>query len=151
NMATDKKAIARFLGMGQPAAKTRVPPLEGYPSPASLRVDVGGRLCDVLDFDPRTAREIWHGTPNAPTRLTIHHPARTDSRLLAEIQQHQWRRNLGLETDLQAREPAAYIQSVFYEGDFAGVAEDPYAANFPDPYDLLFLYAASYPSWSDPL
>jgi len=150
NMATDKDAIVRFLGMGQRAGKTRVPPLDGYPSPANLPVEVGDRLCNVLEFDPRTAREIWQSTPHAPARLTIHHPALTDSRLLAEIQQHQWRQNLGIETNIQAWEPAAYIQSVMYDGDFVGVAEDSYAANFPDPYDLLSLYTQTYRSWSDP-
>ena len=83
NMATDKEEIARFLGMGQIAAKTRVPPLEGYPSPASLRMEVHGRKCDVLAFNPADAREIWKAaTPKAPARLTIHYPARVDSRLV---------------------------------------------------------------------
>jgi oligopeptide transport system substrate-binding protein len=150
NMATDKEAIVRFLGMGQTAAKTRVPPLAGYSSMESLRVEAAGRRCDVLNFDPRAAREIWQATPHAPARLTIHYPARTDSRLLAEIQQQQWRQHLGIETDLQAWEPAAYVASVMYDCDFSGVAEDSYAANFPDPYDLLSLYAQSYRSWSDP-
>jgi ABC-type oligopeptide transport system substrate-binding subunit len=36
------------------------------------------------------------------------------------------------------------------EGDFTGVAEDSYMANFPDPYDLLSLYTRSFPNWSDP-
>ena len=151
NMATDKEDITRFLGMGQLAAKTRVPPLEAYPSLTDLRVEIHGRVGDVLEFNPRTAREIWNAaTPKAPARLTIYYPARVDSRLLAEIQQQQWRQNLGLETDLQAREPGVYDQSVFQFGDFTGVAEDTAMANFPDPYDSLLLYTAGYPSWSDP-
>ena len=150
NMATDKEAITRFLGMGQAPAKTRVAPLEGYPSPASLRVEINGRSCDVLSYAPRTARELWSAARQAPARISVHYPARTDSRLLAEIQQHQWKQNLGLETDLQAHEPGIYDQSVFQEGDFAGVAEDTGMANFPDPYDMLGLYIAGYPSWSDP-
>ena len=149
NMATDKEAITRFLGMRQAPAKSRVAPLEGYPSPASIRVEINGRSCDVLSYDPRTARELWSATRQAPTRIKVHYPARTDSRLLAEVQQHQWKQNLGLETDLQAHEPGIYDQSVFEEGDFAGVAEDTYMANFPDPYDMLLLYTAGYPSWSD--
>ena len=149
NMATDKEAITRFLGMGQAPAKSRVAPLEGYPSPASLRVEIDGRDCDVLAYNPRAARELWAATGQAPKRIRVHYPARADSRLLAEVQQHQWKQNLGLETDLQAHEPGIYDQSVFEQGDFAGVAEDTLMANFPDPYDTLLLYTAGYPSWSD--
>ena len=151
NMATDKEAIARFLGMGQRPAKTRVPPLPGYTSPADLPIEINGRLCDVLAFDPRAARELWESAAGSPgLRLTIHYPARVDSRLLAEIQQDQWMKHLGLIANLQAREPAAYNDSVFQQGDFLGVAEDSYIANIPDPYDLLSLYLSGYPSWSDP-
>jgi ABC-type oligopeptide transport system substrate-binding subunit len=149
NMATDKQAITRFLGMGQSPAKTRVPPLPHYPSVSNLRVDIDGRPCEILAYDPRTARELWRATPNAPARLAIHYPARIDSRLLAEIQQHQWKQNLAIETDLQAHEPAAYIDSIFTQGDFTGVAEDTAISNFADPYDSLSLYAGTYPSWSD--
>jgi oligopeptide transport system substrate-binding protein len=42
-----------------------------------------------------------------------------------------------------------YAQTVFQEGDFAGVAEDSYRANYPDPSDLLELYTGTYPNWSD--
>src|SRR5262249_9997943 len=143
-------ALTRFLGVGQSPAKTRVPPLDGYPSLTNLRVEINGRFCDVLEFNPRTAREMWRATPKAPARLTIHYPARVDSRLLAEIQQQQWRQTLGLETDLQAHEPAAYIQSAMNEGDFAGVAEDSSMASFPDPYDVLSVYTGFYPNWSEP-
>jgi len=149
-MATDKEAITRFLLMGQIAAKTRVPPLPGYRSPSSVPVNVQGRECDVLEFNPAVARELWKtATPKATARLMIYYPAGVDSRLLAEIQQHQWRENLGLETDLQAREPGVYDRSVFQLGDFNGVAEDSYMANFADPHDFLGVFAADYPSWSD--
>jgi ABC-type oligopeptide transport system substrate-binding subunit len=82
--------------------------------------------------------------------MTIYYPARVDSRLLAEIQQDQWTKNLGLSSDLQAREPVAYIHSMFEQGDFTGVAEDPYTPVIPDPFDLLSVYKTGYPSWSDP-
>lgn len=152
NMAMDKNATARYLGMGQTAAKSRVPRIGSYAPPASLIVSINGRDCDVLAFDPRAARELWAQAagpgPHAP--LPIHYPARLDSRLLSEIQQAEWNRNLGIVTDLRAGEPAAFNQFIYAEGNFTGVAEDSLIANYPDPYDLLSLYTSGYPSWSDP-
>jgi oligopeptide transport system substrate-binding protein len=150
-MAIDKTATARYLGTGQLPAKSRVPPLNGYSSPAELIVRINGQDCDVLAFNPRAARELWlqAAGPGPHVPLPLHYPARLDSRLLAEIQQAEWKRNLGIDMDLRAGEPAAFNQFIYQQGDFRGVAEDSYMANFPDPYDLLGLYAAGYPSWSD--
>jgi ABC-type oligopeptide transport system substrate-binding subunit len=151
NMATDRESIVRFLGMGQIPAKARVPPLEGYRSPASLPIEINGTMCDVLAFNPRAARELWASAASAEERgpLPIHYAARVDGRLLAEIQQYQWSQHLGLQTNLQAHEPASYVQLAMQQGDFSGVAEDTSAANYPDPFDLLGLYTGDYPNWSD--
>jgi len=151
NMATDKGATARFLGAGQPA-RWRVPPLEGYLSPRRLEVEINGSPCDVLAYNPRAARELWAAaaSPEARQLLPIHYFARVDGQLLAEILQHQWRENLGLETRLAPQEVAAYIQNILTGNDWTGVAEDSYFASYPDPYDLLSAYIAPYPGWVDP-
>jgi oligopeptide transport system substrate-binding protein len=151
NMATDKDATVRFLGAGQQPAKSRVPLLEGYRSPQNLPVEINGRTCDILAYNPSAARELWAGATSAEARrpLPIHYWARADSQLLAEILQSQLRRNLGLETRLMPQESAAYIRTILIDGDYTGVAEDPYIANYPDPYDLLSLYTATYANWSD--
>ena len=47
-------------------------------------------------------------------------------------------------------EPAAYIRTILTDGDYSGVAEEPYVADYPDPYDLLSLYTANFANWSDP-
>jgi oligopeptide transport system substrate-binding protein len=152
NMATDKDTTARFLGAGQTPARSRVPPLDGYRSAESLLVQIHGRPCDVLAYDPQAARELWAAAAPAEARLPlpIHYLARADSRLLAEILQHQWRENLGLQTKLMPQESAAYIRTILTDGDYTGVAEEPYVANYPDPYDLLSLYTAGFANWSDP-
>jgi oligopeptide transport system substrate-binding protein len=151
NMATDKDATARFLGAGQTPAKPRVPPLDGYRSPQTLPVEIDGRTCDILAYDPRAARELWAkaASPEAQHPISIHYPTRVDSRLLAEILQSQWRENLGIETRLMPQEPAAYVQTVLNDGDFTGVAEDSWFGSYPDPYDSLSIYTA-HPNWSDP-
>ena len=152
NMATDKEATVRFLGSGQQPAKVRVPPLAGYRSPGSVAVELNGRSCDVLAYDPRTARELWarESRPGAQKPLQIHFFARQDSFLLAEILQQQWRANLGVETVLLPRDVPSFVQTILTEGDFTGVAEDSYIANYADPFDLLSLYLSGYASWSDP-
>ena len=152
NMATDKEATVRFLGAGQKPATSRVPPVEGYSSPRTLIMEINGRTCDVLAYDPRSAREIWAAAASSEDRapLPINYPARTDSRLLAEILQYQWRANLGLETRLMPRDGGSYGQEIMQGGDWTGVAEDSYIANFPDPSDLLTLYSGTYPNWSEP-
>jgi oligopeptide transport system substrate-binding protein len=55
NMATDKTATTRFLGAGQPPARSRVPPLDGYRPAQSLLVEINGRRAT-----PATFRE-WRG------------------------------------------------------------------------------------------
>jgi oligopeptide transport system substrate-binding protein len=152
NMATDKEATARFLGSGQQPAKTRVPPLAGYQSPRSLAVELNGRSCDVLAYHPRTARELWARECRAGAQkpLQVNFFARQDSFLLAEILQQQWRANLGVETVLHPRDTPSFIQTILTEGNFTGVAEDSYMANYADPFDLLSLYLSGYASWADP-
>jgi ABC-type oligopeptide transport system substrate-binding subunit len=149
NMATDKASTVRYLNTGQAVAKGRVPALDGYRPPRQLTVEVNGRQCDVLAYDPRAARELW--AAQAPYGLIqIHHFGLFDSRLLAEILQQQWHDNLGVQTVLAPHEPAVHIQTNLADGNFSGVADDPYSAFYQDPYDLLGVYTAPYPNWSDP-
>ncbi|MFN0101159.1 MAG: peptide ABC transporter substrate-binding protein, partial [Bryobacteraceae bacterium] len=135
NMATDKAATARLLGTGQMPAKSRVPPLNGYRSPERLEVNIGGRTCDVLAFDPRTARELWLKAAPAGgiAPFPIYHFALHDSAILAELLRSQWRTHLGIETRFVPMEPQAYIKMVLNDGDFTGVAEDSWVGDNPDP------------------
>lgn len=153
NMATDKEQTVRFMGgAGQRPAKGRVPPLEGYRSPEEILIEINGRVCDVLAFDPRAARELWAAstTPEALGPLPIHFMSRTDSLLLAEILQYQWRLHLDLGTMLMPQEPAALAETIMGGGDWSGVCGEPYIANYPDANDLLSFFTANYPNWSDP-
>jgi oligopeptide transport system substrate-binding protein len=152
NMATDKEQMARFMGSGQKPAKARVPPMQGYRSPEALPVEINGRVCDVLAFNPRAAREIWAAStaPAARLPLDIHCIARTDSLLVAEVLQSQWRSHLGLESGLFPQEVMGFFDTIMSGNTWTGVGEEPYIANYPDPNDLLSFYTANYPHWSDP-
>ena len=151
NMATDKEETVRLLGTGQRPAKTRVPVFEGYRPPETMPVEINGRVCDVLSFDPRTARELWAASaaPEARLPLPIHYMARADSRLLAEVLQYQWRLRLGLETRLMPQEFAAFVSGILEGNEWSGVAEEPYGCNYAAPNDLLTFFTANYPHWSD--
>ena len=152
NMATGKQQITDFMGSGQKPAKARVPPFEGYRSPESMLVEINGQVLDVLAFNPRAAREIWKacGGPSLPP-IELHSIARTDSLLVAEVLQAQWRAHLGAECRIQPIEIVAFIDAMSVATDWSGLCDDPYIMNYPDPNDLLsFFYSAGYPHWSDP-
>jgi oligopeptide transport system substrate-binding protein len=151
NMATGKQQITQLTGSGQRPAKARVPPMQGYRSPESMPVEINGRVCDVLAFDPRAASEIWNacGGPGLDP-LDLHCLARTDSLLVAEVLQSQWRTHLGVESRILPLEIAVYFDAILGASDWSGMADDPYISNYPDPNDLLTFYTANYPHWSDP-
>jgi len=150
NMATSKQQITDFMASGQKPARARMPPLEGYRSPESMQVNINGQTCDVLEFNPQAAREIWNAcrAHNLHT-LDLHCIARTDSLLVAEVLQSQWRTHLGVECKILPLEIAVYFDAILSANDWSGVADDPYIANYPDANDLLTFYTANYPHWSD--
>jgi oligopeptide transport system substrate-binding protein len=151
NMATAKEQITDFMASGQRPAKARMPPIEGYRSPESMPVEINGQVCDVLSFDPRAAREIWNacGGPGLPP-LHLQCIARTDSLLVAEILQAQWRTHLGIESRIQPLELVVFVDSTLIATDWSGLCDDPYIVNYPDPNDLMSFYTAGYPHWSAP-
>ena len=70
NMATDKEQLARFFGTGSTAARTYVPPVQGYKGPRNVMITIGARTYDVLAYDPAGARELLAqaGFPNGVDR-----------------------------------------------------------------------------------
>src|SRR5262249_36525784 len=136
---------------GSPA-KVRVPPLDGYDSPGTLPVDIHGSTCDVLAFDPRAARQLWASAAPSPAHLPIpiHFSARVDGYLLAEILRFQWKTYLGIEARIIPVDSSIYGETNMLRGDFTGVSEDTYCANYSDPMDPLSVYQYNYANWSDP-
>ena len=86
-MATDKREITRFLDGGQTPARTLVPPFGGYQGVETLPVEAGGRVWDILSYDPEAARELMSlsGASHLVTALTF--PNRSRSKEMAEILQ----------------------------------------------------------------
>ena len=161
NMALDKNALATFAGVGRTPAKNFVPPIAGYPAPQKLNVNVNGRECDVLSYNPPTARELLAAAglaagvcPNGRRlRLNLSYWNRPMSRERCEILQQVWHRNLGIELSLVALELPVWLQSVT-SGEYEGLADVDWNADYADPDAFLSLLTSSSSAngsgWRDP-
>jgi len=158
NMAIDKREIAAVFGDGCTPARTFVPPFQAYQAPGSIVVPVGGKVYDVLSYDPAAARELLAraGFPDGFTpggrhlSFEFRVPQVPFGQPVAEILQHQWRRHLRIETRLQTQELSAYIAATV-SGQFE-VALNGGAGDYMDPnvYLNLFQTGRDYgPAWSD--
>lgn len=150
-LATDRKAIASFLGGGQPAANGVVPPMPGYPFRASLAASINGRPLDLLAFNPQAARELLasEGVRGFPMELTV--PIRNGSRELARIVQAQWRANLGVNLRLHEVEETTWEQAAI-NSRYRDSIEDSWTASYEDPYDFLVEFGPTHyvsTTWTD--
>ena len=152
NMAVDKNAIASFVGAGRAAAANFVPPIPGYVSPRHIVINHRSRDCDVLSYDPATARELLAaaGAPGGllpdgrRLRLDVAFPIRPLSRERGEILQQSWRRNLGIEVALTGLEVRAWFQ-VLASHDYDGAMEVDYCPNYVDPEAFLSMFTSDSP------
>jgi len=149
NMAIDKQAVASVLGAGRPAAATYVPPMPGYRSPERLLVPFPGGNCDVLSYDPASARELLAAAgfpkglrPNGQRfHMNFGYWFRAMSRERSEIVQHAWRRNLGIETSLAGFEPSV-IPQILGSHSYEGVMEVDWQADYADPDAFLAVFTS---------
>ena len=151
NMATDKVAIANFLGAGQKQAKGLVPPMAGYPLLEALRVSIGSRELDVLGFDPRIGRELLGREGIADLQLSVKIPARPRSRDIAPILQRQWRDNLGVRLNLIEVEETAWEQDLTFKR-YRHIIEESWSAYCDDPNEFLTFFGPSHfaaTTWTD--
>jgi oligopeptide transport system substrate-binding protein len=155
NMATDKRAVADFVGAGRRAALNLVPPLHDYEPPRDLRVSIDGAYCDVLSYNPPLARELFvkaaGGRP--PFRIEFLFPNLPEAKPVAEILQQQWKHALGIELVLVKQELQTWLQTVFSKS-FSGVAYWGDTAYYLDPTWFLDQFTASSAAnatgWIDP-
>jgi ABC-type oligopeptide transport system substrate-binding subunit len=151
NLATDKTAIANFLGAGQKPANGLVPPTAGYPSLNTLPVSIGGRDLNLLAFDPRTARELLANEGAGGLELSVKIPARPRSRDIAPILQRQWREHLGIRLNLSLVEETAWEQDLTFKR-YRHIIEESWAAFCDDPNEFLTFFGPSHfasTTWTD--
>ena len=135
-MATNTQTVARFLNGGQTAARTVIPRFGGYPGIHSLLVEAGGRVWDVLSYDPPAARELLRMAKAEDLAVDLTFPDRTRSKEIAEILQAQWQANLGVRVNLMMVERNVCDQmaaSVSYRG----IIESGTGADYADPNGIF--------------
>jgi oligopeptide transport system substrate-binding protein len=150
-MATDKREITRFLDGGQTPARTLVPPFGGYQGINTLPVEAGGRVWDVLSYDPEAARELLRlsAQDHLITHLTF--PNRSRSKEMAQILQKQWRERLGVQINLVMMDWNVWVQTV-WSGAYRGLIECGFGADYPDPTSFFdgFNGRDDGSGWNDP-
>jgi oligopeptide transport system substrate-binding protein len=140
NMATDNRPIAELAGAGSIPARGVVPPTKGYPAPHALPVSIGGKVYDVLSFNPAAAREIL-ATAGHPLRLECTVPSPSDAPLWAQVLQAQWKANLGLDLVVITQEFPVWLQSVKTR-NFRHVAFWGSEGSYVDPSWFLDLFSS---------
>lgn len=153
NMATDKKAIARYLASGQAAALSLMPPFQGYPPVQSLPVPIDGATYDVLSYNPEAARALMRKAGVERLPLEILYPNRPATKDLPQILQQQWRETLGAEVALATQEEQVWIENR-NALRYKGVSERGWEGDYLDPNTFLEAFRSG-PSiigsgWSDP-
>ena len=150
-MATDTQGVARFLDGGQTPARTVIPRFGGYPGIHSLLVEAGGRVWDVLSYDPPAARELLSMAKAEDLAVDLTFPDRTRSKEIAEILQAQWQANLGVRVNLMMVERNVCDQmaaSVSYRG----IIESGTGADYADPNGIFDAFTGRMDGsgWVDP-
>ena len=132
HMATNKHEITQFLAGGQTPACTVIPPFGGYEGVATLPVEAGGRVWDVLSHDPESARELMNIAGAGRLVFDLTFPNRTRSKEMAQILQNQWRVNLGAEVKLVMMDWSVWMQTSL-SMTYHGVIESGGGADYADP------------------
>jgi ABC-type oligopeptide transport system substrate-binding subunit len=162
NMAADKRALANVFGFGRQPAHGLVPPLAGYPAPTNVFVNVKGVRYDVLEYNPKGARELLAaaGYPKGrdpgtgrPLTFDLLYPNFQETRLKAEILQSQWQSELSVRINVKVQEFKTFLQNQF-SLNYAGIVDSADWGYYRDQIWFLseFTTGAStnIAGWSDP-
>lgn len=148
NLAVDKEKIGKYIAKGgqEPAATIVHPGLKemGYDAP-------GGP-----EFDPDKARALlaeagYPGGKGFP-RVRISYNTLEAHKLIAEFIQQEWKKNLGVETDLDNMEWKVLLKKQ-HDRDFE-VSRSSWIGDYLDPLTFLDLWEGENPNnrtnWADP-
>ena len=150
-MATNTQAVVRFLEGGQTAARTVVPLLVGYPGIRSVSAEAGGRVWDVLSYDPPAARELLRMAKAEGLSVDLTFPNRTRSAEIAQILQAQWRANLGARVNLTMVEQNVWGQMATLVS-YRGIIESGLGLDCADPQGIFDVFTGRMDGsgWIDP-
>ncbi|HEY1065940.1 MAG TPA: peptide ABC transporter substrate-binding protein, partial [Pirellulales bacterium] len=145
SMALDRNDVLKITEAGEVPAFAIVPPgMPGYTSPQSLPFDVAKAKQLLAEAGYPEGR----GFP----RIEILYNNNDAHRVIAEVLQNQWKRNLGIQVDLKNQEWASYLEaqrSLAYS-----VARAGWVGDFNDPMTFLDLWMSNNPNnetgWKNP-
>jgi len=147
NMAINKKEIVDFRGSG-PAAVSLVPPLDHYEPPQALPVEINGRTCDILAFDPSGARSLMSaaGFPEwSRLKMEYLYPTQGNHKERFEILQKQLRTSLGVELIPVPKESSIWNEET-YSLRYRGISAWSDIGLYQDPTYFLDQFLAGAPA-----
>jgi oligopeptide transport system substrate-binding protein len=95
-------------------------------------VEAGGRVWDVLSYDPEAARELLKLSAHTHLITDLTFPNRNRSKEMAQILQKQWRDSLGVEVNLIMMDWNVWVETLV-AGAYRGLTESGTGADIPDP------------------
>ena len=145
SMALDRRDVLKITQAGEVPAFGIVPPgMAGYTSPPTRGFDVEAAQKLLADAGYPDGR----GMP----RLEILYNNNDAHRVIAEVVQDQWKRNLGIQVDLKNQEWASYQdaqRTLQYQ-----VARAGWIGDYADPMTFLDLWQSNNPNnetgWKNP-
>jgi len=140
-MATSTHAVTRVLDGGQAPARTVIPVFGEYPSIQALLVEAGGRVWDVLSYEPAGARELLRIAKTDGPSVNITFPNRPRSKEIAEVLQAQWRTHLRVRVNLMMVERNVWIQTLLARS-YSGVIESGQGPDYADPNGIFDLFTS---------
>jgi ABC-type oligopeptide transport system substrate-binding subunit len=140
NMATNKQPVRQLCGAGNIPASSVIPPGADFLPLRALPVQIGGREYDVLAFNPEGAREILRTLPKPfPSRIEFFTSNDAENVLWADVLRDQWRKHLGVETEIVLADFPTWLQAVV-NGTFRQLAASGSSACYIDPIWFLDIF-----------
>lgn len=128
--AIDRSELKKILGALVTPAKT-------WNQPTLLGYDAN----NGIDFNPEQAKKAWAELKSKPAQLELWYDQKELNRLVAENLQAQWKRNLGLQVNLQNQEWKVYLKTL--HSNSPAMYRMGWGADYPDPDTFMALFTCN--------
>lgn len=126
-MAIDRNELVQLLAPSVSAAKSWIP------------LDLDGSDKNVgIDTNIAEAKKLWDSIENKPDVIPLWFDQNEKYKLVAENLQAQWKRNLGLNTELSSQEWKVYLKQLDTEAP--AIWRLGWGADYPDPDTFMGMF-----------